>query len=456
MMEKLIGKKNCGQSVLETLVALAILAISVLSGFILIYNSQSFSVDVDLGQQAIYLAQKGLETARYSAKNNFNDLVGSSSITGNFTQETIIENIDAYSKKIISRTSWKTDLLRPQKIELTTLVTSRSNIIGSGGDAGGSAPFGDWKNPKTLGSIDLGAGESATDLDVKNKMVYLTAEASDKKKSDFFIVNATDGQNPFIVSSLNVGDGLKGVDVAGNYAYVVGKDDDKEFIVIDVSNQSAPIEVASLNLSGSADALTIFYWNGYVYVGRASGSSQEFLIIDVSNPLAPSLVSGLSGVGNEINDIYVLNNRVYLGTEDSSRGMIVINVASSTSPSVLGSIDVGDHVYGIYPRSENQVLVGEKTKFYIVNASSTSKMAILGSASIGSKTRDIVSSGSLAFLATEDSNKEFQVYDISSSTRPSFWSSFNFPQIATGIDYEDNIVYVSVRSNDALRIITSQ
>ena len=44
---------------------------------------------------------------------------------------------------------------------------------------------------------------------------------------------------------------------------------------------------------------------------------------------------------------------------------------------------------------------------------------------------------------------------FSSSTSPVLHSSFNFPQVATGVDYEDNLVYVSVRSNDALRIITS-
>ncbi|MEK7495898.1 MAG: hypothetical protein AAB616_00290, partial [Patescibacteria group bacterium] len=133
----------------------------------------------------------------------------------------------------------------------------------------------------------------------------------------------------------------------------------------------------------------------------------------------------------------------------------VINVSNPASPAVTGSIDVGDHAYCLYLNKENKTLTGEKTKFYIVNASSPSNMTILGSASIGNKTRDIVSAGSLAFLATENPNAEFQVYDISNPASPSLWSSFNFPQMATGIDYEDNIVYVSVRSNDALRIITS-
>lgn len=443
------------QSTLEILIALFILTVSISAAIMISFGNQSITIDTNLNNQAINIARKELETSRALSRQNFSNLVSASSTEDIYLKETIIENIDAYTKKIISRVSWQTNPLRPQKIELTTIVANKEIIIASGGDTGGSGPTGDWRNPQTLGSFDLGAGNSATDLDVKNKIVYLTSEASAIAKPDFFIVNAVNGSSPFIVSSLNVGEGLKSVDIAGNYAYVVGKDDNKEFIVIDVSNPSAPIEVASLNLPGNADGLTIFYWNGYIYVGRASGAPQEFLIINVSNPLAPSIVSGLSGVGNEINDIYVFNNRAYLGTEDASKGMIVINVINPASPSILGSINFGDHVYGIYLKNENTTLVGEKTKFYIVNASSTSNMTITGSALIGNKTRDIVSAGSLAFLATENPNAEFQVYDISNPANPSFWSSFNFPQMATGIDYENNIVYVSVRSNDALRIITS-
>ncbi len=444
-----------GQSTLEILIALFILTVSITSAIMISFGNQSIIIDTGLNNQALTIARKELETNRALSRQNFDSLVSSSSTEDIYLKETIIENINANTKKIISRVGWQIDPLRPQKIELTTIVVDAKIIIQSGGDTGGSGPTGNWRNPQTLGSVDLGAGNSATDLDVKNKIVYLSTEASDKKKPDFFIINAANGQNPSIISNLNVGDGLKSIDVAGDYAYVVGKDDDKEFIIINVSNPSAPIEVASLDLSGNANALTVFYWDGYVYVGRADGAPQEFLILNVSNPLSPFAVSGLSGVGGEINDIYVFNNRAYLGTEDAGRGMIVVNVSNPASPSVMGSIDVGDHAYGIYLNNENKTLTGEKTKFYIVNASNASNMTILGSASIGNKTRDIVSAGSLAFLATENPNAEFQVYDISNPASLSLWSSFNFPQMATGIDYEDNIVYVSVRSNDALRIITS-
>ncbi|MEK7496069.1 MAG: hypothetical protein AAB616_01215, partial [Patescibacteria group bacterium] len=332
MKEKLIGK-NKAQSTLEILIALFILTVSITSAIMISFGNQSITIDTGLNNQALTIARKELEVNRALSRQNFNGLVSSSSTEDIYLKETIIENIDANTKKIISRVGWQIDPLRPQKIELTTIVTDAKKTIQSGGDTGGGGPTGDWRNPQTLGSVDLGPGNKATDLDVKNKIVYLSATADAQAKPDFFIVNATNGQSPFIVSSLNTGKGLNGVDVAGNYAYVVGEDDAKEFIVIDVSNSSAPIEIVSLNLSGNADALTVFYWDGYAYIGRADGAPQEFLILNVSNPLNPFVVSGLSGIGGEINDIYVFNNSAYLGPDDDDRGMIVINVSNPASPS---------------------------------------------------------------------------------------------------------------------------
>ena len=466
---KLIGNK--GQSLVEALVAIGVFLISISAIIFLIFAAQSISVDTKINQAASDYASEGIEATRSIRNRNWNELIygeygllfsgnqwifsGASDSKNNLTRKITIATQASDIKNIKSSITWQTETSRPQRIELVALVTNKQEAIGGGGDGGGAPPTGDWQNPVTLGSIDLGAGNSATDLDVRNKIVYLTSEASAVAKPDFFIVDATNSQAPSIISSLNIGEGLKSVDTAGNYAYAVGKDDDKAFVVIDISNLSAPVEVASLDLPGDANALAIFYRNSYVYVGRADGAPQEFLIIDVSNPLSPSLVSGLSGVGGEINDIYVFNNRAYLGTEDNSQGMIVVDVSNPVSPSIMGSINVGDDVYGIYPKSENNVLVGEKTKFYIINASVASAMTISGSTLIGNRTRDIVSAGSLAFLATENPNAEFQIFDISNPASPLLWESFNFPQTATGIDYENNLVYVSVKSNDGLRIITS-
>lgn len=462
-----------GQAIIEILLAVSILTIALTATILVVFGNQFLLMDRQFASRAEEFATEGIEAVKSIVDSDWSNLAngqhgliftnnewrfsGTQDAKDIFTRKIIVSTTtDSNIKEVKSVVSWQAEPTRTLKVEILYLATNWKISVALGGDTGGGPPFGDWQNPRTLGSIDLGPGNQGTDLDAVNKIVYMTAEASAASKPDFFIIDATNGQNPFIVSSINTGTGLLGVDTAGNYAYVVGKDDGKEFQVIDISNRSAPTVVATLNLPGGADGFTVFYYGGYAYVGRADGAPQEFVIINVSNPLSPSVVSGLSGVGDEINDIYVFNGRAYLGTEDNSRSMIVIDVSSSTAPVELGSLNIGMHVYGIYVQSEPRIYVGGKTKFYVSDASNPSNIITMGSSTIGNKTRDVAFASPYAFLGTEDSNKEFQVWNVSNPNSIAFWSSFNFPQVATGVDYEDNLVYVSVRSNDALRIITSQ
>lgn len=452
---KASGRFLTGQSTLELVVALGIIAISSGAAIAAFFGSRALMLDAQMANAAMQLAREALENTRLQAQTDFNSLANSTTTNNGFTISITVAPAGTGTKRVTARVSWQTDPFRTQTTEAVTFLTDWRQVAATGGDTGGSAPSGDWQHPTTLGSIDLGPGEAATDLDVKNKIVYMTAVASDPKKPDFFVIDATNGNSPVIVSSLDTGSGLNSIDVAGSYAYVVGTDDGKEFQVIDVSNIGSPAVVATLDLPGNADGLAVFYYNGYVYVGRASGAPQEFMVINVTNPLSPSIVSGLSNVGGEINDIYVYGNRAYITTEDNNRGMIVIDITNPAAPSVLGSMNSGAHAYGVYVKSNSLVYLGGRTVFYIVNASNPANITTLGSATIGYRTRDIAQSGSYAFLGTEDANREFQIWNISSSTNPTLWSYYNFPQVATGVDYEDNLVYISVRSNDALRIITS-
>ncbi len=466
--EQLTGR---GQSLLEVVIALGVFGIILSIGSTLYFGGQSNTLDAAESIRAVDIARTGLEGVRVMRDKNWSDLTdgnhglvlganntwqfsGTSDTVGEFTRQVIVSTESINIKKIKVQVSWQTN--RSQQVELVERLTNWRPVQDTGNDTGGTPPSGNWQNPQTLGSIDLGPGNQATDLDVKNKIVYMTATAASSAKPDFFVINATNGQSPSISGSLNTGDGLNGVDTAGNYAYVVGKDDNQEFMVIDISNPANPQKVAGINLPGNADGLTVFYFGGYVYVGRANGAAQEFMIINVMNPLNPQVTGGLSNVGDEINDIYVYNQRAYIGTEDDAHSMYVIDVSNPVAPAVLGSLNINMHVYGIYVARESLVYVGGKTKFYIVDATNPTNIINLGSVTIGSRIRDIALSGTLAFLGTEDSNREFQVWNVANSSNPVLWSFFNFPQVATGVDYEDNLVYVSVRSNDALRIITSQ
>lgn len=463
------GKSRTGQSLIDIMIGLALVALSIGLAAILVYGGQDVLIDRENTVRARAFAHEGLEAAQAILASDWSSVsdgphgiafasgtwtfVGTSSVSDIFTREVILTASGADTRVIESVVRWNPTPERPREVVLATLATNWVLAEETGGDTGGGNLSGDWQNPRTLGSVDLGPGNAATDLDVKSKIVYLTAEASDSKKHDFYVVNATNGQSPFIVSSINTGAGLLGVDAAGNYAYVVGEDNTEEFQVIDIGNIAAPQKVAGINLEGNADALAVFYASNFVYVGREVGSAEEFIAIDVSNPTNP-LVAVSYEVNDGVNDVYVSGGRAYLATDLGGAGLIILNVSNPTSITLLGQHYSAD-TKSVNARQPAVLLLGPGQDLSTADASVPSAIATLGSISAGDVVNDIATRGSLAFIGTSNSNKEFQVINISSSTAPTLYSSFNFPQVATGVDYEDNLVYISVRSNDALRIITS-
>lgn len=451
-----------GQSVIEVLVALALLAIGLIAAIIVVFGGQSLSIDTRQNQKAIAIARENLEFAEDEARQDFHGIAYSSSTDGIFLKEIIVEPVSSDMTKIVSRVSWQIDPLRTQKIELTTLVTNWKLEQATGGDTGGDPPFGDWRNPQTLGSVDLGPGNQATDIDVVNKIVFLSAEASAPAKPDFFVVDATNGQSPFIVSSINTGSSLNALDVTGTHAYLANRDVNAQLQVVDVANIASPLLVASLKLPGVSGTggigHSIFYYNSRVYVGTKKATGPEFHIIDVSNPTNP-ISLGSREIGYDVNFIHVNGTTAYIATSDDVQELKILNVSDPALISQIGFYNApgSEDAISVY-FSESKLYLGRvdasANELYILDITSSTPQ-LLGSQNFSTDITGIIARDFLGFFGTTDSNKEFQVWNVSSSASLEFWSGFNFPQVATGLDYEDNLVYVAVRSNDALRIITS-
>ncbi|MEK7576336.1 MAG: hypothetical protein AAB482_01440, partial [Patescibacteria group bacterium] len=385
-----------------------------------------------------------------------------------YTRKISITTLNNNEKSVSSTVTWEASPERTLTVELVTFLTNWPGVEATGGDTGGGGLSGDWNNPRTLGSIDLGPGNSATDLDVKNKIVYVSAEASAVSKPDFFIIDATDGQNPVIKSDINVGSkGLNALDAAGNYVYAANQATTKQLVVIDVSNINSPVIVTSSSLpgvSGSGGAgNTIFYFDSKIYIATKKATGPEFHVFDVSNPLSPTSLGSFE-MDTDVNSIYVFNNVAYVAVSADDE-LRMLNISNPASISQIGNYDApgdtedGKVAYLVGTRIYLGRLVGgnhtNHHEFHIIDVSSSSSPQNLGSVDLAVDLNDLRTRDSLAFFGTSDSNNEFQVWNISNPSNLSLVSSFNFPQVASGIDYEDNLVYVAVRSNDALRIITS-
>ena len=260
-----------GSITLEILLAFTILILCMSAVILVSFSNQSLAVDSQTNNEAISKASKMLEDARAMSRQNYFGVVSIASVENvgglSYTKLLNVSDLTQCKKQATSTVSW-TNSGRPQKIELTSFFTDIAGALSLGGDCATNPPEGGWKNPDSLVSRELkkdlslgdnplvnsDAGTPATDVDVLNKMIYMTAISN---KDDFFVLDGTNMLNsviPPIVGSGDISIGLNAVDsaydsVSGKYyAYVANAsttstESSDEFIVIDVSAPSTPSPV---------------------------------------------------------------------------------------------------------------------------------------------------------------------------------------------------------------------
>ncbi|MFA6397612.1 MAG: hypothetical protein WDK96_02060 [Candidatus Paceibacterota bacterium] len=478
-------KNEKGSSMIEIVIALFLLSTAIGFSVILFWSGQKILTDRENEFTARVLSKEGIVGVKSVLENNWKstpdgiyglsftngkwELLGDQDENDIFTRKIQITTINKDEKTIKSVVDWESESHKDLEVELLSIVSDWFDVSATGGDTGGTGLAGDWLHPQTLGSVDLGAGNSATDLDVVNKIVYLSTEASDNKKADFYIVDATNGNSPFIVSSVNTGTGLNAVDVARNYAYVANKSTSNQLQIIDVSNINSPTLYASFHLIGvsgsGAVGNSIFYDSQKIYIGTNQANGPEFHIIDVSIPSNPQEL-GSYEINGDVNAIIVKDNIAYLSLSNDDKELKILDVNNPASITTINDFDAngntedGKSLCLVFPKLYLGRTVGgnhvDHHELYTLDISTPTNPLTIESKNFNSSINDLFIKDYLMFLATDDPNNEFQVWNITDPINPTLWSSFNFPQVASGIDYEDNVIYVSVRSNDSLRIITSQ
>lgn len=501
---RLVGRndKEFGFSTVEMLIAFLVVILSITAVVGVVFGSQSVGIDTETNQEAQLLALGKLEDARALSREDF-DLVNDTATTTiavsglNYNHRSRVTTISDCAKQVRSQILW-TNEIRPQNVKVSTTVTSPGKAAEVGWDCSSTAADDAWKNPDTLSTQEIQpSGNQGTDLDVIKRdghtYAFLTSKKPPTSEPDFWIVDVTSPASTFLTidpviepdQGLETGPGLVKIDVAKNnatgrwYAYVANYDSVDQLQIIDVTDVTAPFVVpcAVCTLPGVAGAdpqgRSIFFYNDRVYIGTHRTAGHEFHIYDVSDPTSPVWL-GSRELNHNINDIMVRDDLAYLATSGDAQELTVLDVSNPASiqpPFVFGVPDLwrfdapgtqdGTSLYLI----GNKVYLGRargtssEHDFFVLDVSNpTVSIPSLGSVWLdmnpsGAKVEAIVIIGNLAFIGTSDSGEEFQVWNIANPASILNCSKYNFPEAATGLDFVDNLVYSSVKSNNALRII---
>ena len=318
---------------LEILLAMAIFVLFFSAIVLLLSGAQSFASDSQINSEALNIAEQSLEQARILALKDFRLLNSTTTSAGFYAINlSVKQQPDFLTKLAVASVSWNVGNGRNLAISLSKLIADYNGTAGN--DTCDSNLTGDWTQSlikKVIDFSDFAENASSTyaisDIDAyKNKLYVAIGGTANKTDSTFYIF---DINNPFLPSLLNKIDnnpaamaGINGIAINGDYAYVASAGS-KQFQIIDVAALPPKI-ISPPKITDGGSGESIFYKNGYVYLGLASANDvPEFHIFDVKNASSAVEVghwpSG-GGLKHGINDIYVRGNYAYLAHPTDADG----------------------------------------------------------------------------------------------------------------------------------------
>ena len=503
MKALLIGNKNekrtkRGSSILEVLIATAVLTLSISAVIMLSFANQSLKVDTDTSGEALLKAQKVLEDARAASRQDLSSVAGYTDTSDPYyTNELLVLDEEQCKKVVVGRTSWTIPPARPEKIELTTALGDIKTAVALGGDCISEPPDSDWDNPTSFASDNFNPGKP-TSIDVLNKIAYIGGD-----KTPFLFIadatHATAGQSSglFITfaNGFDAGSKINSIDVAAwhdpatgltrYYAYAAMDTTTNQLEVIDVTDIHNPVLVATRALAACVgnsypQGYRLYYYKNRLYFVTRETAGPEFHIFDVTTPVNPTELGSGACRGTEltttINNMIVRDQLVggslrrfaYVADTRDSGELAVYDV---TDPANIGAISEVVAARQNLPGAQDGksiYLIGNKIYFgrqstpggpdlYVYDATDpTTGLPLLGSQDINTGVIGLRVAGRFAFIGTPKTNSEFQVWNISNLVNITNIATFNFPNIIeNGMDYEPDFVYATAVGNDALRIIYS-
>ena len=474
------------------LIAMAILILVLSSVITVAFGGQAILSDNEIAGEALKKAQELIEQEQSLARKDFK-LVNSvpEASDGIYRKRVLVETESDYlTKKVTSIVAWTGEHGRNLDIRLTALVTNFERAIG--GDTCNSVVTGqNWTAP-IYASYGFAMGDllpstmtgnfPVADIDVYNGKLYAAvSDTSINTDHTFFVFDASNPsvRPPYLGSADNAPtrqDGISAIHAAGKYVYaasLVGASfgptpsctlgpNCAQLQIFNVSNPASiptPINFKVPGVFGSggqAAGKSIFYKNGYVYLGLSkTASGPEFNIIDVRDPSNIRWIGGWSA-GNAVNAIYVRKNFAYVAVATSvGQELFVLDIANPVNPVVVGGFDAASGGFGGYGKSIYAVgdalyfgrtfePSAEREEFYILNNENpVSFLPVLGKRDTGESVNGIIVRDFLAFVLL---GSQMQIMKISNPVNidPAYAPPFLFSgtNVGKALDCEGNYLYI--------------
>ncbi|MEK7105241.1 MAG: prepilin-type N-terminal cleavage/methylation domain-containing protein, partial [Patescibacteria group bacterium] len=492
-----------GQSIVEVIVAIAILAIGASSIIMLVLSSFRGGLSGGRQTEAVSYGREGWEATRSIGTSAYNHLVngtygltdasgawafsGSSDTNADYTRAVAVADVnrdgsgaivasggskDIQTKQVTTTVSWLSGTVARTLTYVDYITnwdsrqffhdlsahfntgTQASTQVYTDADSDGAeglatTPPIAWYCAEVEGGIDDTGNAAAVDVVVNGNFAYYVTNV-DSAGPEFLVVNVSDPASPATVGSLELGASATSVSISGQFVYVTTDSNSAELMVVNVTTPTAPTLAGTLNLAGNVDALDIYATGSRAYLTRSVvASGPEFFILNISAPTTPFTISSLD-LGATSRGVHLSGGFALVVTDDAAAEFRVIDLAVEATPSVVRSVNLAGSAAGMeldvngsyaYVVTANDAATSE---FYAINISVPASAAVSGSTDLGNGANAIEMDGTFAMIATGTAGRTLQTVDASTPTAPTLSASLSISDFGyNGVYWNGSRLFVA-------------
>ena len=276
---------------------------------------------------------------------------------------------------------------------------------------------------------------------------YAFAVSFDYAGSYLNAIDVTDPENPVLINSIEI-NGLQGVEIQGDYAYLPSSSYDGGLIIYNISDPSNMQRVGQISVESVQD---VAVWGNNAYVTSSPIATWNHLVIvNIQDPTNPQIVSSIDM--REPAKVTALGPYAYVC--DKQRGLVIVDVNNPAEPEIafcykIDRIDslklAGDYAY-LPCREEGLFIIDINDPGWPKMAGSFFKDIIFSDADFTGI--DVVDN--LAYLM--DIYGYLFILDISDPSKPTELSYIDVGDLVWNIDVEGDYAYIPTEYS-GLRIV---
>ncbi|OGF74604.1 hypothetical protein A3J56_02875 [Candidatus Giovannonibacteria bacterium RIFCSPHIGHO2_02_FULL_46_20] len=299
-----------------------------------------------------------------------------------------------------------------------------------------------------LESYDIPGIQNPKALYIRWNYAYVGTAKDDGASPEFFIFNISDPTNIVLAGSFNVEADINAIYEENDVAYLATSRDNKELIMLNVKNKSAPVEIGNYNTPSGNNALSVYAVADKVFLGTQNYlAGNEFYILHASSS-APVTFLGSYDVSSSVNDIDVNGDYAYLATLQGSREFLILNISNPSAITlkapinVAGTTEANGVAYSngkLYGVTNNN---GSNPDFFIWEFSDTTPLRILGSYDIGTQNSDVYAYGDYMYVSTSNSAGNVYEINVADPSTPAVRLAYLAGAPVNGIAIKDSLAHI--------------